>query len=68
LEKEQFLQAVLNAWDGLCNVVNEYGRVCYVQPGGASPVVFPERYTHAYAVGGFLLAGEQMIKLIDSLK
>jgi rhamnogalacturonyl hydrolase YesR len=67
LEKDKFLPAVLSAWDGLCNVVNEYGRVCYVQPGGASPVVFPERYTHAYAVGGFLLAGEQMLKLIDSL-
>jgi rhamnogalacturonyl hydrolase YesR len=67
LEKDKFLPAVLSAWEGLCNVVNEYGRVCYVQPGGASPVVFPERYTHAYAVGGFLLAGEQMLKLIDSL-
>jgi rhamnogalacturonyl hydrolase YesR len=67
LERDKFLPAVLSAWEGLCNVVNEYGRVCYVQPGGASPVVFPERYTHAYAVGGFLLAGEQMIKMIDSL-
>jgi unsaturated rhamnogalacturonyl hydrolase len=66
LEKEKFLPAVLSAWKGLCNVVNEYGRVCYVQPGGASPVVFPERYTHAYAVGGFLLAGEQMLELIDN--
>lgn len=67
LEKEKFLPAVLKAWEGLCDVVNEYGRVCYVQPGGASPVVFPERYTHAYAVGGFLLAGEQMLALIDNL-
>lgn len=67
LEKEKFLPAVLAAWDGLCNVVNEYGRVCYVQPGGAAPVVFPERYTHAYAVGGFLLAGEQMLELIDNM-
>jgi len=67
LEKEQFLPSVLAAWEGLCNVVNEYGRVCYVQPGGASPVKFPERYTHAYAVGGFLLAGEQMLTLIDNL-
>ena len=67
LEKEKFLPAVLNAWEGLCNVVNEYGRVCFVQPGGASPVQFPERYTHAYAVGGFLLAGEQMLTLIDGL-
>jgi len=67
LEKEKYLPAVLNAWEGLCSVVNEYGRLCYVQPGGASPVNFPERYTHAYAVGAFLLVGEQMIKLIDSL-
>ena len=67
LEKDTYLPAVLDAWEGLCNVVNDYGRVCYVQPGGAHPVVFPERYTHAYAVGGFLLAGEQMLKLIDNL-
>ena len=66
LEKDKYLPVVLKAWNGLSNVVNEYGRVCYVQPGGASPVQFPERYTHAYAVGGFLLAGEQMIKFIDS--
>lgn len=67
LEKDKFLPAVLAAWEGLCGVVNEYGRVCYVQPGGAHPVMFPERYTHAYAVGGFLLAGEQMLELIDNL-
>jgi len=67
LEKDKFLPPVLEAWEGLCSVVNEYGRVCYVQPGGASPVQFPERYTHAYAVGGFLLAGEQMIELIDTI-
>lgn len=67
LEKDRFLPAVLKAWEGLCDVVNDYGRVCFVQPGGASPVVFPERYTHAYAVGGFLLAGEQMLELIDNI-
>jgi len=67
LEKEKFLPAVLDAWQGLCEVVNEYGRVCYVQPGGAHPVAFPERYTHAYAVGGFLLAGEQMLELLDNI-
>jgi rhamnogalacturonyl hydrolase YesR len=66
LEKDRFLPAVLKAWEGLCDVVNDYGRVCYVQPGGASPVVFPERYTHAYAVGAFLLAGEQMLELIEN--
>ena len=67
LDKEKFLPAVLAAWEGLCNVVNDYGRICYVQPGGAHPVAFPERYTHAYAVGGFLLAGEQMLELLDHL-
>lgn len=67
LEKDQYLPAVLDAWEGLCEAVNDYGRVCYVQPGGAHPVVFPERYTHAYAVGGFLLAGEQMLELIDHI-
>ncbi|HYW94755.1 MAG TPA: glycoside hydrolase family 88 protein [Bacteroidales bacterium] len=67
LDKDQFLPAVLNAWEGLCQSVNDYGRLCYVQPGGASPVEFPERYTNAYAVGGFLLAGEQMIELFDNI-
>jgi len=67
LEKDKYLPAVLDAWEGLCEAVNDYGRVCYVQPGGAYPVVFPERYTHAYAVGGFLLAGEQMLELIDHI-
>jgi rhamnogalacturonyl hydrolase YesR len=66
LEKDKYLPAVLDAWKGLCNVVNDNGRLCYVQPGGAAPVEFSERYTHAYAVGGFLLAGEQMIELIDT--
>jgi rhamnogalacturonyl hydrolase YesR len=67
LEKDKYLPPVLAAWEGLCGVVNEYGRVCYVQPGGAFPVHFPERYTHAYAVGGFLLAAEQMIELTNNL-
>lgn len=67
LDKNKFLPAVLDAWEGLCNVVIAYGRVCYVQPGGVSPVVSSERDTHAYAVGGFLLAGEQMVELIKNL-
>lgn len=67
LEKDNFLPAVLAAWDGLCSVVNKYGRICYVQPGGSHPVVFPERNTNAYAVGAFLLAGEQMMELIDKI-
>ena len=66
LDKETYLPIVLKAWDGLCKVVNENGRVCYVQPGADSPQEFPENNTHAYAVGAFLLAGEQMIELVKN--
>lgn len=66
LDREKFLPIVVKAWNGLCDVVDDEGRLCYVQPGAGGPKKFPERYTHAYAIGAFLLAGEQMIELIQN--
>lgn len=63
LDRDTYLPVVLKAWNGLCNVVDEDGRVCYVQPGAASPEKFPERYTHTYAISAFLMAGEEIINL-----
>jgi rhamnogalacturonyl hydrolase YesR len=63
LDRDKYLPYLMKSWNGLLGVINEEGRLRFVQPGGNRPVQFPEDYTHCYAVGSFLLAGEQILKL-----
>jgi rhamnogalacturonyl hydrolase YesR len=64
LDKKKFLSGVKKAWIGLCNCVNEEGRVGWVQPIGGDPQKNVKEDTwEVYGTGAFLLAGSEVIKL-----
>ncbi len=66
LERREYLPVVLRAWAGLVRHVDANGKLGYVQPVGASPKPATPDMTHEYAMGLLLLAGEEMVKLLES--
>lgn len=66
LESDNFLPATMKAWEGLVRHVQPSGKLGFVQPVGASPKPATRDMTHEYAMGLFLLAGEEMAKLVES--
>lgn len=66
LDRDTYVPVVLRAWGGLVRHVDGSGRLGYVQPVGAEPKPATAAMTHEYAMGLFLLAGEEMIKLVES--
>jgi rhamnogalacturonyl hydrolase YesR len=66
LDRETYLPVVRRAWRGLVRHVDADGKLGYVQPVGASPKPATAEMTHEYAMGLFLLAGEQMIEMVES--
>jgi rhamnogalacturonyl hydrolase YesR len=58
--------AVRRAWNALAACVNPDGRLEHVQPIGTAPGRFDPRHSDAFAVGAFLLAGSEVIKLADA--
>ncbi|MEI9956954.1 MAG: glycoside hydrolase family 88 protein [Ferruginibacter sp.] len=64
LDRKQYLPAVKKAWVGLNTLVNEEGRVGWVQPIGGDPRRnFNADSWESYGTGAFLLAGSEIIKL-----
>jgi unsaturated rhamnogalacturonyl hydrolase len=66
LDRDEYLPVVMRAWGGLCRHLHADGKLGYVQPVGGDPQPATSEMTHEYAMGLFLLAGEEMIKLIES--
>lgn len=66
LDRDEYLPVVMRAWGGLCRHVHADGKLGYVQPVGGDPQPATSEMTHEYAMGLFLLAGEEMVKLIES--
>jgi len=66
LDRGKYLPVALKAWEGLVRHVQPDGKLGYVQPVGASPKPATRGMTHEYAMGLLLLAGEEMVKLIES--
>jgi len=66
LDRSIFLPVVIKAWQGLVRHVGPDGKLGFVQPVGAAPAPASREMTHEYAMGLFLLAGEEMVKLIES--
>lgn len=66
LAREEFELPVMEAWKALVNNVNDQGRLGYVQQVAGSPYPFYEDESHVYASGAFLLAGKEMIKLLET--
>ncbi|MBV4358852.1 glycoside hydrolase family 88/105 protein [Pinibacter aurantiacus] len=64
LDKKSYLQPVKKAWTGLTSLVNEAGRVGWVQPIGEDPKKnFNADSWQSYGTGAFLLAGSEIVKL-----
>jgi len=65
LPKEKYLPIVIKAWEALVNSVDADGKLCWVQPIGGDPQKVTREMTEIYGVGAFLLAGSEMVKLLD---
>jgi len=65
LPKEKYLPVVMKAWDALVHSVDPDGKLCWVQPIGADPKKVTREMTDIYGVGAFLLAGTEMVKLLN---
>ena len=61
----KYQPAVEKAWQMLCRNVNEWGRLGYVQQVAGDPYPFFEHQWHVYASGAFMLAGKEMISLVQ---
>lgn len=66
LESEKYLPAVIKGWRSMVASVWSDGKLGYVQPIGADPKAVTAQMTEIYGVGGFLLAGTEMVRLIEN--
>lgn len=64
LERARFEEGVRKAWRGLADCVDGDGMLTHVQPVGADPKHFEEKSTAPYGVGGFLLAGSEVYRML----
>jgi rhamnogalacturonyl hydrolase YesR len=65
LPKEKYLPIVNKAWAAMVRSVDPDGKLCWVQPIGADPKSVTREMTEVYGVGAFLLAGSEMVKLLE---
>jgi unsaturated rhamnogalacturonyl hydrolase len=65
LDKETYLPAIVKGWKSMVTSVWPDGKVGYIQPIGADPKAVTRDMTEVYGVGGFLLAGTEITRLID---
>ncbi|WP_262247369.1 DUF1961 family protein [Parapedobacter soli] len=65
LDADTYLPVVKKAWAGLSSHVNAEGRLGFVQPPGIEPKAFSEENWESYGTGAFLLAGCEILRLLD---
>jgi len=65
LEKEKYLPAVIKGWKSMVTSVWPDGKVGFIQPIGADPKAVTREMTEVYGVGGFLMAGTEITRLIE---
>lgn len=65
LDGAKYEKALKKAWSGLVESVNPDGKLGYVQPVGASPDKVTKDSTDVYGVGAFLLAGTEILKMLE---
>lgn len=66
LAREGYEQVVRKGWKGLVGAITPAGRMTYVQGVAAAPGPVNPNDTREYAVGAFLLAGSELLKLIGN--
>lgn len=67
LDRNVYEKPLRKGWKAICGYIHPDGMLGYVQPIGAAPVkgVKPES-TQVYGVGSLLLAGTEILKLLES--
>jgi rhamnogalacturonyl hydrolase YesR len=68
LEKSVFEPVVKKAWKGLCEVVDEEGKVCWGQTEARKPGKVKKEDSDEFVTGAFLLAGSEMLRLVENQK
>jgi unsaturated rhamnogalacturonyl hydrolase len=65
LDKTTYLPAIIKGWKSMVTSVWPDGKVGFIQPIGADPKTVTREMTEVYGVGGFLMAGTEITRLID---
>lgn len=64
LDRKEFTPVVTRAWDGMLKHIYADGRLGDIQQTGAAPARFKASSSFNYGVGGFLLAGSEVYKMV----
>lgn len=65
LPKKTYMPVLIKGWESLVSAVHKNGKLGYIQPVGAAPKAAGYDATDVYGVGAFLLAGSEILKLIN---
>ena len=65
LDGAKYKKALKKGWTGLVKSVNPNGKLGYVQPVGAAPKKVSIESTDVYGVGAFLMAGVEILNMIE---
>jgi rhamnogalacturonyl hydrolase YesR len=65
LDRATYLPAIVKGWKSMVTSVWPDGKVGFIQPIGADPKTVTREMTEVYGVGGFLMAGTEITRLID---
>jgi unsaturated rhamnogalacturonyl hydrolase len=66
LDKKSYLPSIIKGWKSMVANVEPDGKVGFIQPIGADPKAVTKDMTEVYGVGGFLMAGTEIVRLIDN--
>ncbi len=66
LDPEIYKPVIQKSWNGLCSIVDEEGKVGWGQKVGRCPAKVKKEDTGEYVSGAFLLAGSEILKLIEN--
>jgi unsaturated rhamnogalacturonyl hydrolase len=66
LDKQTYLPSIVKGWKSMVTSVWPDGKVGFIQPIGADPKSVTRDMTEVYGVGGFLMAGTEITRLIDN--
>jgi unsaturated rhamnogalacturonyl hydrolase len=64
LDRKTYEPVIRKAWDGMVKHVYADGRLGDIQQTGAEPAAFKPSASYTYGVGGFLLAGSEIRKMV----
>lgn len=66
LDEDKFEPVIRKSWKGLCDLVNEEGKVCRGQSEARKPGKVNEEDSDEFVSGAFLLAGSEIIRFVQN--